>query len=199
MKKKIIILFASKKEANQFLFHSEFKFKKEEDSYLSLINNLTVKVYITGIGKVNVINFLTKHNFDSDLHLVIKAGAVALLDTSLPLLTPFIPESVIYKNDELKINTDKLDSEIKKSLAFYMTDKKLVTVDEPLDSIEKISTFNNLTFADMETFHLLKEYKTFCFLPILVPTDYCNIKEFFLNLKNASVLLKEIIVRLIVG
>ncbi|MBN2545768.1 MAG: hypothetical protein JXB50_08230 [Spirochaetes bacterium] len=191
----IVILCAIKKEAGELLFHSKYKFKKEKNCYVYKSDNLSVKVYITGIGRKKVLDFAKNNNFDN-VDLIIKAGTCAVLGNDTELLKPVIPSFAVYNEDTLKLNFENLPDKIKNKINDYAIYRGLATVDKPLTDKKTGEEFlkENIRLIDMETFHLLNNYKNIPFLPLLIGTDRADkytLLDFLRNLNKASKILRE--------
>lgn len=196
MNKEIIVIFSSKKEAKYFLFHAGLNFKKENDFYLSSRGN--IKVYFSGIGKNAALVFNKNHSFqEKENFIVIKAGTAALIDKSLSLLKPYIPLEISYNCKNYILKVDAIPLPIRSRAMKHFIQKVLVTVERPLDNINQIPSYKNFCFADMETFFIYENYCKLPFLPLIVPTDYCDINEFHNNLDKASFVLKDTLLEIL--
>jgi len=197
----IVILCAIKKEAGALLFHSKYKFKKENSCYICNFNETKIRVFITGIGREKALKFAEKNSFDNAL-FIIKAGACAVPANETELLKPLIPAFVIYNDETLKINFDNFPDSIKNRINDFTIPKGLVTVDKPLTGKKTGEEYlkKNISLVDMETFHLLKKYQNRPFLPLLIGTDRADkftLTDFLKNLKKASEVLKETVINLL--
>lgn len=192
MNKKISLIFASLKEANQLLNHSKIKFKKINNIFYS---SEKINIHITGVGKKKVCSWLKSVDMKQfEGTIIIKAGTCAVFDYSLELLRIFIPSFVLYNNKKISINLNN-DFENFKNLKH---DKGLITLDKPLSDKKTAEIFfkQNLSSCDMETYFLVEAFKDFIFIPILTGTDRADEKaifDFLKNIKKASMVLKEFI------
>jgi len=190
-----------KSEIGALLFHSKYKFKKENSCYICIINDTRIRVFITGIGRDSTLKFAEKNCFNN-ASLIIKAGTCAVLGNETELLRSLIPSFVSHNDETLKLDLGNLPCYIKSKINCLTIAKGLITVDKPLTDPKKGKEYlnKNISLVDMETFHLLKKYQDFPFVPLLIGTDWADkftLMDFLKNLKKASEILKDALLDII--
>lgn len=205
MIKDVILIFASYKEMNSLLYQSSLVFKKlKPDYYISTYKNLTVKVYISGIGYEYCQQFLN-YLKPSQNSLIIKLGTVAIIDPAIDLLSSFIPQIICFEDKSIDITKIEKFSIISDIVKDKIVNKKLLTTKFSLINREKAEELLNIgySFVDMETFYIIDSFKKYPLFPLLIGTDRgdSNAKRDFLNnISIASQKLREsmeLILRLI--
>lgn len=191
-KSKIVIFFASFKEAKQLLCHSKLKFEKlHSKEYTINYKNFKIIAIITGIGKKSLLKSINNLIIEKNV-FIIKAGVCAVIDSNIPLLQPIIPTTVSIKDEQINID---LDFTIEK----LIYGGNLMTINKPLTNNNESDMFYRagVSMVDMESFYIAKEYRDNRFVPIVVGTDRGGsgaLIEFFKNLSAGSEKLKEAII-----
>ena len=202
----IIILFASKMEADWLINHSPFKFEKMENKYfISRNNEKTLKIWIVGIGKKSVLRWVSRHASLPEVEsLIIKAGACGLPDESIPLMTAFVPQWVGYENKRMELNIKNIPPYLSSLVPSLTKHKGLLTVDRPLTDPDKGKQLIKAGFGavDMESWFLMEHFRENIFIPLIIGTDRGNQQakeDFFTQIREASVILGKKLIQLIEG
>ncbi|MBP7551853.1 MAG: hypothetical protein KA885_00365 [Spirochaetes bacterium] len=202
MKKDIIIFFALPNEANSFLNHSKIKFSKISNiAYNSPYKDISIKVFITGVGKKAVEEFFSSSSFDSNSSIFIKAGTCAVIDDNLDILKRYVPLLISDGSEVITIDK-KAENFIKERKNIALVGKKLISLEKALNSKDLRQRYANINgaFVDMECYYVAQNLNGAIFIPLLVGTDYGYgdvDNDFMSNLNNASKLLSESLIDVI--
>ncbi|HOF01437.1 MAG TPA: hypothetical protein PK385_04920 [Spirochaetota bacterium] len=200
--KKIIIFFALPNEANSFLYRSKIKFSKISSVvYNSEYKDVSIKVFITGVGKRAVENFFSNSSFDTENSIFIKAGTCAVLDDDLDILRRYVP-LFISDGDEVITIDKKAENYIKDQKKITLAEKKVISLEKALNNKDLRQNYAKTdgAFADMECYYVARNLNGAVFIPLLVGTDYGYgevYSDFLSNLDAASKLLSESLIDII--
>ena len=133
---------------------------------------------------------------------IIKAGTCAVLDNDIKLKKIIIPKFIKYSENDRELNLSNLPLNILNLFEPYIMNEKLLTVDKPLFSKKKSEKLyrEDITFIDMETFHVAEKFNKEIVIPVLVGTDRgdgSTMKDFFLNIREVSDILRDFVITII--
>lgn len=202
MIKYINIFFALPNEANCFLYRSKIKFTKiSSNVYNTGYKDLSIKVFITGVGEKAVENFFSNSNFDSENSIFIKAGTCAVIDDDLDILKSYVP-ILISDGAEVITIDKKAENFIKEFKKVTIVEKKVISLEKALKNKDLRQDYANQNgaFVDMESFFIAQRLDCAIFIPLLVGTDYGYGEvdnDFLSNLNDASKLLSQSLIEII--
>jgi len=155
---------------------------------------------ISGIGKKSLksITKINLHNY----YLVIKAGTCAVIDKAINLLSPIIPDTILYCGEIIKMDYTRIPQRLHLIIKDKIKSIKIMTVDKPLKDEKTCSIYfeKQISLVEMEMYHIAKYFKDIIFIPLVVGTDFANkfaLKDFFYNINEASEILKDELIRII--
>lgn len=194
MIKYINIFFALPKEANCFLYRSKIKFTKISSNVFDTeYKDLSIKVFITGVGKKAVEKYFSNSSFDTDNSIFIKAGTCAVIDEDLDILKSYVP-TLISDGVEVITIDKRAENFIKELKKVTIVEKKVISLEKALKNKDLRQDYANQNgaFVDMESFYVAQRLDGAIFIPLIVGTDfgYGEVDNDFLsNLNDASKLL----------